>query len=132
MSYEYQPVSFQIDDVPPSFNSLMQSKGLQWTYRAAKKQWEGTFLAALQAADMPRCDRVLVEGEITFPTRGRRDQGNFRFLTEKALGDALVTGGWLTDDRWECFEFGNFQMSYEKGVKRLRLTVFPMAEDVAA
>ena len=69
---------------------------------------------------------------MTFPTRIRRDQGNYRFLTEKALGDALVMGGWLRDDSWEFFEFGGFGMQYEKGVKRLRLMLFPMASEVAA
>lgn len=132
MSRELQPVSFEVPDVPPSFNSLIQSKGLQWTYRKAKHDWQNTFLTALQAAEMPRCERVVVEGEVTFPTRTRRDQGNYRFLTEKALGDALVAGGWLPDDSWEFFEFGGFAMRYEKGVKRLRLMLFPAVLEVAA
>ena len=53
MSRDLQPVSFEIRDVPPSFNSLIQSKGLQWTYRKAKQDWEQRFLAALTEAEMP-------------------------------------------------------------------------------
>jgi hypothetical protein len=47
---------------------------------------------------------------------------------EKIVGDALKEGGWLADDRWfpVCmYEFGNLAAVYEKGVSRLRLTVFP-------
>lgn len=125
MSRDLQPVSFEVNDVPPSLNALMQSKGLQWEYRKAKKAWEAMFLEKLTEAEMPICQRVTVEGEVTFPTRIRRDQGNFRFLTEKALGDALVAGGWLADDDWTRFEFGGFAMRVERGVRRLRLMLFP-------
>jgi hypothetical protein len=132
VSGELQPVTFEVLAVPPSLNSLMQSKGLHWAYRKAKHEWEKVFLAKLTEAEMPRCARVVVEGEVTFPTRIRRDQGNFRFLTEKALGDALVAGGWLPDDDWTRFEFGGFAMRYERRVKRLRLMLFPTALEVAA
>ena len=62
---------------------------------------------------------------ITVPDRKRRDQGNHRFLLEKALGDALVAGGWLDDDDWARYEFGGLQMVYERGVSAMRLFVFP-------
>jgi hypothetical protein len=50
-------------------------------------------------------------GLCCFPDRIRRDQGNFRYFIEKALGDALVAGGWLefgglADDDWDHYEFG--------------------------
>lgn len=80
--------------------------------------------------DLPRpCGRVLVEGEITFATRQRRDQGNFRVLIEKALGDCLTEHEWLEDDAFyptSFYEFGNLTARYEKGVKRLDLMLFPM------
>jgi hypothetical protein len=68
---------------------------------------------------------VLVEGECTFPDRHRRDQGNHRFMVEKAMGDALTTGGYLEDDDWSRYEFGGLAHRYEKGVSRTRLLVFP-------
>jgi hypothetical protein len=39
-----------------------------------------------------------VEGEVSFGDGRERDQGNHRVIVEKALGDALVRGGYLPDD----------------------------------
>jgi hypothetical protein len=62
---------------------------------------------------------------MTFPDRRRRDEGNFRFFLEKALGDALVSGGWLADDDGARFSFGSVAFRYERGVRRVRLSLFP-------
>lgn len=43
---------------------------------------------------------------IRFKQRRRRDEGNFRVILEKALGDALVEGGWLEDDTSDYYRFG--------------------------
>jgi hypothetical protein len=67
-----------------------------------------------------------VEGEVTFPDTGRRDQGNYRVILEKALGDALVTGGWLRDDSWDHYEFGGLTMRVWPGESATRLMIFPM------
>jgi hypothetical protein len=64
---------------------------------------------------------VYVEGEMTFPDRHKRDQGNFRFIVEKALGDALQQAGVIADDDWDSYEFGGLSKTYEKGVSRTRL-----------
>jgi hypothetical protein len=88
--------------------------------------------------DLPHpCERILVEAEITFPTLQRRDQGNYRVLPEKGLGDMLVAEGWLEDDNFyprSRYEFGNLSARYEKGVKRLDVVLIPMpaAFDYAA
>lgn len=109
---------------PPSMNVL--GSGNQFVYQAHKKAWQEALIAQLEQADLRRpLNRVVVEGEVTFPDRRKRDQGNHRFFLEKALGDALVTGGWLADDDWERFEFGGLAQSYEKGVSRTRLMLFP-------
>jgi hypothetical protein len=42
-----------------------------------------------------------------------------------------VEGGWLADDDWARFEFGGLAASYEKGVSRTRLLLFPSPEGVA-
>lgn len=108
---------------PPSMNVL--GSGNQFVYQAHKKAWQEALIVQLEQADMPRpVNRVVVEGEVTFPDRRKRDQGNHRFFLEKALGDALVTGGWLADDDWERFEFGGLAQAFEKGVSRTRLLVF--------
>lgn len=109
---------------PPSMNVL--GSGNQFVYQAHKKAWQEALIAQLEQADLARpVNRVVVEGEVTFPDRRKRDQGNHRFFLEKALGDALVTGGWLADDDWERFEFGGLAQAFEKGVSRTRLMLFP-------
>jgi hypothetical protein len=109
---------------PPSLNAL--GDGNRFAYRNLKVAWETRFLEMLGETDLPHgLARVTVEGVITFPTRARRDQGNHRFLLEKALGDALTAGGWLPDDDWEHFSFGGLEAEYVKGEARVRLMLFP-------
>ena len=110
---------------PPSMNSGNHSMHPQ-AYQALKHAWQTVLTDALERTGLPtRLDRVMVEGECTFPDRGRRDQGNYRWMLEKALGDALVAGGWLEDDDWARYEFGGLAYRYEKGTSRLRLLVMP-------
>lgn len=115
---------------PPSLNVL--GSGDPAIYMGMKARWQEMLAALLDASGLPRgLAYVLVEGEITFPDRGRKDQGNFRVLVEKALGDALVDGwedvpgGWLEDDDWTHYEFGGLAYRYEPGVSRTRLLIFP-------
>lgn len=109
---------------PPSLNVL--GDGNRFIYRALKTAWEALLIERLKESDLPRgLAHVLVEGECTFPDRRRRDQGNHRFMLEKALGDALQQGGWLADDSWEHFEFGGLAAKYVPGVSRTRLLLFP-------
>lgn len=109
---------------PPSLNAL--GDGNRFAYRAMKETWEERLAELLGDSELPTgLGRVTVEGVITVPDRKRRDQGNHRFLLEKALGDALVAGGWLDDDDWARYEFGGLQMVYERGTAAMRLFVFP-------
>lgn len=113
---------------PPSVNSILsgQGSGNAMVYANLKKLWGDLLTARLLETGLPRgLARVVVEGEATFPDRGRRDQGNFRFIVEKALGDALKRGGWLADDDWSSYEFGGFAYRHVPGVSRTRLTLFP-------
>jgi hypothetical protein len=57
------------------------------------------------------------------------DQGNFRYFIEKALGDALVAGGWLADDDWDHYEFGGLAKTYERGESWIKLMIMPVAAD---
>lgn len=115
---------------PPSLNVF--GGGPTRVYLGMKQTWQRLLTTKLEESGLPRgLQRVVVEGEVTFPDRGRRDQGNFRVLLEKALGDALVRGyedmegGWLADDDWLSYEFGGLAYNYEHGVSRTRLLLFP-------
>jgi hypothetical protein len=109
---------------PPSINLL--GSGNPQAYQGMKARWQALLSDHLRASGLPTgLERVLVEGQITFPDRGRRDQGNYRVLLEKALGDALKVGGWLDDDDWSRYEFGGLAYAYERGVSRTRLIIFP-------
>jgi hypothetical protein len=124
---------------PPSL-SVMDTNG-HYVYSAFKAAWQQLLAERIEASGLARgLAHVLAEGECTFPDRHRRDQGNHRFMVEKALGDALVhgsppsvrerapaeavTGGWLRDDSWDQYEFAGLAARYEKGVSRTRLLLF--------
>jgi hypothetical protein len=100
-------------------------------YQALKHAWQETLTIALQESGLPRgLDSVMVEGLIGFPDRAERDQGNFRWLVEKALGDALQAGGWIVSDCFfpvPCYEFGGLRAEHTPGRSWLRLMVFPQA-----
>lgn len=98
----------------------------RFTYQNAKAQWEEVFRELLEVAGLPKgLGRIVVEATMCFPDRAARDQGNFRFIVEKALGDCLVEHGWLYDDDWSRYEFGNLAYRYEKGRAFTELIVFP-------
>jgi hypothetical protein len=118
------------DDVhygaPKSINVF--GSGNPKVYWQEKMRWQELLTAQLEGSGLLRpLARVMVEGEAVFPDRIKRDQGNHRVIVEKALGDALVVGGWLEDDDWSRYEFGNLFAAYEHGVSATRLTLFPTA-----
>jgi hypothetical protein len=80
--------------------------GVPWGYIAEKRKWEGNFQIRLMTEKVPRkLTSVRASAALTFPSRRRRDEGNYRFMLEKALGDTLVSGGWLEDDTPDAFVF---------------------------
>lgn len=101
-------------DVPPSLNAIA-THGTHWPYTKAKKRWQEIIEGLLLVSKLPPMERVSASAELTFPTRQRRDTGNFRFMLEKALGDALVNAGKLADDDADRYSFGHVTMGYEKG-----------------
>lgn len=106
------------------------------TYQNIKHKWQEILTALMEEAGVPKpLGRVSAEGKMCFPTMHPRDQSNFRYMLEKALGDALTEGGWLLpsspgakDD--DCFfpvvkyEFGGLTATYEKGVSWVRVMLF--------
>lgn len=114
---------------PQSLN-VFGSGANHFAYQHMKHAWQERLTRLLDGSGLPApIPRVVVEGECCFPDRRRRDQGNHRFIVEKALGDALTAGGWLEDDDWTRYEFGGLAFRYEKGVSWTRLIVLPFDVD---
>lgn len=106
-------------------------------FQGMKQAWQRRFFTLMTEAEVPSpLSRVTAEGMIVFPDRIGRDQGNFKFLIEKALGDALQEGGWLVDDEFypePHYEFGGLVGKYVKDVAQTRIMLFttdPIVEDV--
>jgi hypothetical protein len=114
---------------PPSLN-VSGSGANHWTYQNTKRLWQEEWTKLLVESEFPRNNEsILVEAQVCFPDRIKRDMGNFRYLAEKTLGDALVEGGWLEDDSWYpvCrYEFGRLDATYEKDVAYIKLLIMPL------
>lgn len=110
---------------PRSMNAApaRSSRGAGLARHKAKRALQADLARLLLAAGVPRPipgDRVRVTARLLFPTRRRRDEGNYRTALEKALGDALSPDPsdeerelgldplfkWLSDDTPAHFTFG--------------------------
>lgn len=115
-----QTVVLTHTEAPPSLNEYAHK---HWrVFHRTKHYWQDIFEAELMSSPLsrPAPPRRVVRATavITFPTRHRRDEGNYRSLIEKALGDALVNGGWLDDDTRAQFTFGDCVVDGPPGPKR--------------
>lgn len=121
---------------PPSWNEL--GSGTREGYQRMRATWFGPLTEMIEESGLPRGEVVdgrwegirfiLAEGDVTFPrpaTSKGPDQGNFRGPLEKILGDVLEEGGWIQNDNWETYSFGNLGYLYEPGVSRTRLVLMP-------
>jgi len=106
----------QVPATPPSYNTTAQA---HWTkHRKAKRTWQEWLTIALMEKRVPQgVLRVEARAELHFKSRRRRDEGNFRVILEKALGDALVgdpkawpEGRWLPDDTPDRYTFGAVEL----------------------
>lgn len=102
--------ALSVPGTPPSFNSVGYRS--HWAVgQRHKKQWQQWLSIALMEQGVPRgLDSVSVTATLRFKQRRRRDEGNFRVILEKALGDALVEGGWLSDDTADRYHFGGLSL----------------------
>jgi len=108
-------LAFSYDDTPPSFNEVGHT-GNRWTWTKAEKQWRETFEMLLMSTGFPReWDQITAVVRLRFPTKRRRDEGNYRTLLEKALGDALVNGRWVEDDTPDHFVFERVHFEQQLG-----------------
>jgi hypothetical protein len=101
--------TLSIPGTPPSFNKV----GLHshWAAgRKAKQDWEQWLQIALLEQRVPKgLSSVVAQATIRFKQRRRRDEGNFKPLLEKALGDVLQNG-WIENDTPEHYRFGAVEL----------------------
>lgn len=112
--------------VPRSLNRIA-TRGSRYAVRAEKKRWEEIFWACLLESHVPR-NLLWVEAraELRFPTKHRRDSGNFGWILEKALGDSLsphdrLAERWLPDDTDEFFRWRGTIIEAERGAPRTKI-----------
>ena len=122
---------------PTSFNAF-GSGANQHAWQGQKKQWADILRGLLEESRLRKgVERVFVEGVVCFGDQTERDQGNFRIMIEKSLGDLLVEDGWLHGDDWSRYQFGNLALRYVPGENWTELTLtpawerFPVEEDSA-
>lgn len=113
---------------PPSLND--GGSGLhRMAFFQLKSAWQERMAVALEASPLPRgLEAVMVEAQIGFSTRAHRDEGNLRWMIEKALGDALCTEGYLEDDSFypiRRYSFGGLTGVHVPGRSFTRLMLFP-------
>lgn len=112
-----------IGATPPSVNTYAHA---HWRrYHGIKKSWQATFAEELLVlrTRLGRASSVHATASLRFPQRRRRDEGNYRAPLEKALGDALVAGGYLADDTPEQFTFGAVTFEDDRGDNRTTVTL---------
>lgn len=106
---------------PPSLN-VIAGRGSRFAFSRAKRRWQTELGMLLLAERLPRdLEHVEASAVLTFPTRRRRDEGNFRTLIEKSLGDVLVEGGWLADDTPDRYRFAAVTFAHGHPRTTLRL-----------
>lgn len=98
--------SIEIPGLPKSLNRV-GSRGSAFAFHREKKRLENDLVTAMLVAKVPKGAHCVEATAVLYPpTAHKRDEGNFRTILEKALGDALQAGGWLPDDTPEHFTFG--------------------------
>ena len=114
--------TLEIPGTPPSYN---QTAHAHWTVnRKVKQDWQRHCELALMVARVPRgLEVVTATARLFFKERRRRDEGNFRVILEKALGDALTNGRWLPDDTPEHYRFGAVELLAPSSVALTEITL---------
>lgn len=109
---------------PPSFN-VVGTRASHWKVNRAKKEWQGAIEGLLMASGLPRgcpgfsgLTRVNASARMRFPKRRGRDINNFVVILDKALGDALSNGNWITDDKPEFYTFAGLTFEPDLGPNR--------------
>lgn len=113
-----QIVTLSYGDCPPSLNSVGSRGGGHWAYTSAKKRWQKIMSELLLCSRIDHgVAHVSASAVLRFPVKRGRDVGNFQMI-DKALGDALVKGGYIADDVPQFYKFTGLSFDDELGPKR--------------
>lgn len=108
--------------VPRAPVSQNKRRGEHWSATRRRKQgWmDDLFIVLLENKVPKNIRKAHATAVVRLPANRRRDEGNFRDLLEKALGDALQLQ-WLPDDTPEHFTFG--ALTFEQGAAQTTITL---------
>lgn len=119
-----QKYELALPDCPPSLNRIGSRGRSHWPYTRAKQLWEGMLWGYLHTSGLPKgVSQVWASAHLRFPDKRKRDEGNFRFMLEKALGDMLVKGGYLEDDDADRYSFQRLTFAEKTGPKLTIITL---------
>lgn len=92
------------------------------TFARHKKRWEGLLGMLILKERVPKgASHVKASADMRFRVSRKRDEGNFRMVIEKALGDVLQTMGIIPDDTPEHYEFGHVEFLDKGGMNQTRI-----------
>lgn len=114
--------TLSIPGTPPSYNTLVHA---HWRKnQRAKQDWQQRCEIVLMEARVPKgLTLVTATALLHFKQYRRRDEGNFRVVLEKALGDALVNGGWLPDDTPDHYRFERLRFTESSTAPRTEVSL---------
>src|ERR1041384_7167724 len=116
---------------PPTLNE--RQKINRMAYQSMKDAWTDAMADLVRASSLAPCEAVYVEAQVGFPTRAKCDEGNTRWMLEKALGDALVREGVIPDDTFypvRRYTMGILEGVHTPGRSWLRVLVFESVAEV--
>lgn len=115
-----ESVSVWHGETPPSVNSSSGFGSSNWQKRwREKSEWEGLLGMLFLQAKLPRnLERIEIAVKLRFPSKRKRDAGNYGPFLDKCMGDALQKGGWISDDTPDVYEFLGVEFEDDTGPKR--------------
>jgi hypothetical protein len=117
-------VILELAYTPASYN---ETRYAHWAVarRHASQLRDDLWLAIRATAPRPVTahERITASAVLTFPTRRRRDTGNFRTPLEKALGDALQEAGVIPDDTPDLFAMDRVRFATTPGPAQTIITL---------
>lgn len=119
-------LTIEIPRCPPSMND--NSIRSNWRgFQEMKKSWQTEIETMLMVQQAPRRGyvRAMAGAFMRFQAAAaRRDKGNYAYLFDKALGDALDNFGAIPDDDSLHYYFGGVEIESDRGPDRTLIWVY--------